>query len=146
DDLGRPRLGLCGARRRARRGAVGPDRARPRRRRALGRAGARQRGVPDGRRHGRRGRPEPAGPGHRLAHARHRPRPRRERLCRCVRPLRGLAERQRDAFPRAEIEILPDSGHWPFIDDPGRGRARGRAVPPHRVRRARGAGSPGGRL
>ena len=30
-----------------------------------------------------------------------------------------FAERQRQAFPRAEIKILLDSGHWPFADDPG---------------------------
>jgi len=30
-----------------------------------------------------------------------------------------FAERQRQVFPRAEIKILPDSGHWPFVDDPG---------------------------
>ena len=30
-----------------------------------------------------------------------------------------FAERQRQVFPRAEIKILPDSGHWPFADDPG---------------------------
>ena len=29
-----------------------------------------------------------------------------------------MAERQRDAFPRAEIAILEDSGHWPFADNP----------------------------
>ena len=29
-----------------------------------------------------------------------------------------LAERQKEAFPSAEIHILPGSGHWPFIDDP----------------------------
>ena len=29
-----------------------------------------------------------------------------------------FAERQRQVFPRAEIKILPDSGHWPFADDP----------------------------
>jgi pimeloyl-ACP methyl ester carboxylesterase len=29
-----------------------------------------------------------------------------------------LAERQREVFPEAEIAILNDSGHWPFIDDP----------------------------
>lgn len=28
------------------------------------------------------------------------------------------AERQRLAFPSAEIHTLADSGHWPFIDDP----------------------------
>ncbi len=30
----------------------------------------------------------------------------------------AMAERQREAFPRAEIAILADSGHWPFADDP----------------------------
>jgi 2-polyprenyl-6-methoxyphenol hydroxylase-like FAD-dependent oxidoreductase/pimeloyl-ACP methyl ester carboxylesterase len=36
----------------------------------------------------------------------------------------ALAERQRDVFPRAEISILEQSGHWPFADDPdGVGRA-----------------------
>ncbi len=30
----------------------------------------------------------------------------------------SLAERQKEAFPSAEIQILPGSGHWPFIDDP----------------------------
>jgi pimeloyl-ACP methyl ester carboxylesterase len=29
-----------------------------------------------------------------------------------------FAERQRQVFPHAEIKILPDSGHWPFADDP----------------------------
>jgi pimeloyl-ACP methyl ester carboxylesterase len=28
------------------------------------------------------------------------------------------AERQRESFPSAEVLVLPDSGHWPFIDDP----------------------------
>lgn len=28
------------------------------------------------------------------------------------------AERQREAFPSAEVAILPDSGHWPLADDP----------------------------
>lgn len=28
------------------------------------------------------------------------------------------AHRQLDVFPRAEVEILPESGHWPFADDP----------------------------
>jgi pimeloyl-ACP methyl ester carboxylesterase len=32
----------------------------------------------------------------------------------------ALAGRQREAFPKARIEILDDSGHWPFIDDPER--------------------------
>jgi pimeloyl-ACP methyl ester carboxylesterase len=49
-------------------------------------------------------------------------------------PLR-LAERQREAFPSAEIEILPDSGHWPFADDPD---AVGRVVEPF-LRRIVGA-------
>jgi pimeloyl-ACP methyl ester carboxylesterase len=32
----------------------------------------------------------------------------------------ALAERQRQAFPSARIEILQDGGHWPFFDDPAR--------------------------
>lgn len=28
------------------------------------------------------------------------------------------AELQRQFFPRAKVIILPDSGHWPFVDDP----------------------------
>jgi pimeloyl-ACP methyl ester carboxylesterase len=28
------------------------------------------------------------------------------------------AELQKEAFPSAEVHVLPDSGHWPFIDDP----------------------------
>ncbi len=28
------------------------------------------------------------------------------------------AERQRQTFPRAEVVILPGSGHWPYVDDP----------------------------
>jgi flavin-dependent dehydrogenase/pimeloyl-ACP methyl ester carboxylesterase len=39
----------------------------------------------------------------------------------------ALAERQREAFPRAELAILDGSGHWPFADDPD---AVGRAVEP----------------
>ena len=31
-----------------------------------------------------------------------------------------LAERQVEAFPHAELITLPDSGHWPFADDPER--------------------------
>jgi pimeloyl-ACP methyl ester carboxylesterase len=31
-----------------------------------------------------------------------------------------LAERQRDVFPAARCVVLPDSGHWPYADDPGR--------------------------
>lgn len=30
----------------------------------------------------------------------------------------AFAERQRDAFPRAEVHVLPGLGHWPFVDDP----------------------------
>ena len=30
------------------------------------------------------------------------------------------AARQRDTFPRARVELLPDSGHFPFADDPER--------------------------
>ena len=39
----------------------------------------------------------------------------------------ALAERQREAFPRAEVVILDESGHWPFADDPD---SVGRAVEP----------------
>jgi pimeloyl-ACP methyl ester carboxylesterase/2-polyprenyl-6-methoxyphenol hydroxylase-like FAD-dependent oxidoreductase len=28
------------------------------------------------------------------------------------------AERQREAFPSAEVRVLEHSGHWPFVDDP----------------------------
>jgi pimeloyl-ACP methyl ester carboxylesterase len=28
------------------------------------------------------------------------------------------AERQRETFPRAEVVVLPDSGHWPMVDSP----------------------------
>jgi pimeloyl-ACP methyl ester carboxylesterase len=38
-----------------------------------------------------------------------------------------MAYRQREAFPRAEIEILDGSGHWPFADDP---EGVGRVVEP----------------
>jgi pimeloyl-ACP methyl ester carboxylesterase len=29
-----------------------------------------------------------------------------------------LAERQQQVFPSARMVVLPDSGHWPFIDNP----------------------------
>ena len=29
-----------------------------------------------------------------------------------------FAERQRQVFPHAEVVVLPNSGHWPFADDP----------------------------
>lgn len=29
-----------------------------------------------------------------------------------------FAERQKEAFPEADVHVLPDSGHWPYIDDP----------------------------
>lgn len=28
----------------------------------------------------------------------------------------SYAERQRDAFPSADVHVLPGSGHWPFVD------------------------------
>jgi len=28
----------------------------------------------------------------------------------------SYAERQREAFPSAEVHVLADSGHWPFVD------------------------------
>ncbi len=46
-----------------------------------------------------------------------------------------MAARQREAFPNAEIAVLKDSGHWPFVDDPD---AVGRLVEPF-LRRAVGA-------
>lgn len=30
----------------------------------------------------------------------------------------AYAERQREAFPSAEVHVLAESGHWPFVDDP----------------------------
>jgi pimeloyl-ACP methyl ester carboxylesterase len=30
----------------------------------------------------------------------------------------AYAERQRDAFPAADVHVLPESGHWPFADSP----------------------------
>ncbi|MGK2956776.1 MAG: alpha/beta fold hydrolase [Solirubrobacterales bacterium] len=29
-----------------------------------------------------------------------------------------MTERQKEAFPSIEVQVLPDSGHWPYIDDP----------------------------
>lgn len=29
-----------------------------------------------------------------------------------------FADRQRSAFPSADVHIVPGSGHWPFVDDP----------------------------
>jgi flavin-dependent dehydrogenase/pimeloyl-ACP methyl ester carboxylesterase len=43
----------------------------------------------------------------------------------------AMADRQREAFPSAEIAILQDSGHWPFADDP---EAVGRLVEPFLLR------------
>lgn len=51
----------------------------------------------------------------------------------------AMASRQLEAFPSAQIEILRDSGHWPFADDPD---AVGRLVEPflrERVDAGRGA-------
>ncbi len=28
------------------------------------------------------------------------------------------AWRQRESFPNAEVVVLDDSGHWPYLDDP----------------------------
>jgi pimeloyl-ACP methyl ester carboxylesterase len=51
----------------------------------------------------------------------------------------SYAPRQRDAFPSAEVHVLPASGHWPFADDPEtverllvdflRGRLNGTGLP-----------------
>ena len=42
------------------------------------------------------------------------------------------AERQREFFDVQDVVILPDSGHWPFKDDP-RARRAGRAAVPRRA-------------
>ena len=51
----------------------------------------------------------------------------------------AMAERQREAFPSAEIAILEESGHWPFADDP---EGVGRHVEPF-LRGVVGARRPG---
>jgi pimeloyl-ACP methyl ester carboxylesterase len=33
-------------------------------------------------------------------------------------PLRHAEQQREIAFPRAEVVVLEDSGHWPFLDDP----------------------------
>jgi pimeloyl-ACP methyl ester carboxylesterase len=48
-----------------------------------------------------------------------------------------LALRQREAFPTARCIVLPDSGHWPFADDPGRVAAELRAFLARSAPRAR---------
>jgi pimeloyl-ACP methyl ester carboxylesterase len=35
----------------------------------------------------------------------------------------AMAYRQREGFPSARVEVFPESGHWPFADDPDRTRA-----------------------
>lgn len=45
-----------------------------------------------------------------------------------------FAERQRKVFPRAEVLVLRDSGHWPFIDNPD---AVARAIVPFLRRQLR---------
>jgi flavin-dependent dehydrogenase/pimeloyl-ACP methyl ester carboxylesterase len=47
----------------------------------------------------------------------------------------ALAERQKEAFPSAEVALIPGSGHWPLADDPD---AVGRLVEPF-LRRTVGA-------
>jgi flavin-dependent dehydrogenase/pimeloyl-ACP methyl ester carboxylesterase len=47
----------------------------------------------------------------------------------------AMADQQREAFPGAQIEILADSGHWPFADDPD---AVARLVEPFLRRRVAG--------
>jgi pimeloyl-ACP methyl ester carboxylesterase len=39
------------------------------------------------------------------------------------------AERQRESFPSARIELLEGLGHWPFLEDPGAGQRAGDPVP-----------------
>jgi pimeloyl-ACP methyl ester carboxylesterase len=31
----------------------------------------------------------------------------------------AMAYRQREAFPHADVHVFEDSGHWPFVDNPG---------------------------
>ena len=56
------------------------------------------------------------------------------------------AERQRAAFPRADVRVLDRSGHWPFVDDPAavtvalRAYLARHAAPAPRARRRRGRG------
>jgi pimeloyl-ACP methyl ester carboxylesterase len=47
----------------------------------------------------------------------------------------AIADRQREAFPRADVRVFEDSGHWPFVDDPERTAA---AVIPFLRDQARG--------
>jgi pimeloyl-ACP methyl ester carboxylesterase len=70
-----------------------------------------------------------------LYHATGRPGQRGPELSRALRPLNlpalvvwgrhdpyisyVYAERQRETFPAAQVVILDDSGHWPFVDNPG---------------------------
>jgi pimeloyl-ACP methyl ester carboxylesterase len=39
----------------------------------------------------------------------------------------AFAETQREAFPAAEVTVLPNTGHWPFVDEPG--KVRDLAIP-----------------
>lgn len=50
------------------------------------------------------------------------------------------AQRQREVFPQAEVVTLPDSGHWPFQDDP---EATERIVVPFLAERLAGIPAPG---
>jgi pimeloyl-ACP methyl ester carboxylesterase len=34
-----------------------------------------------------------------------------------------MAERQRQGFPSAQVEVFEDSGHWPFADNPDRAKS-----------------------
>jgi hypothetical protein len=45
--------------------------------------------------------------------------PRLSRRARTASPWQQ-AERQRESFPSARIELLEGLGHWPFLEDPGR--------------------------
>ena len=51
------------------------------------------------------------------------------------------AERQRTPFPRAEVVVLSDSSHWPFLDDP---EGAAQAVVPFLRAQVGGAGASSG--
>ncbi len=59
---------------------------------------------------------------------------------------RAQAERQRHAFPKAQIHMLSGAGHWPFVDEPERVQALvvpflRNVVPPLPMARRAGAGA-----
>jgi pimeloyl-ACP methyl ester carboxylesterase len=51
------------------------------------------------------------------------------------------AERQREAFPRADVRVLDDAGHWPFVDRPAAVAAALRAFLAEHARAAQRRGA-----